>query len=72
MGKNPILWIVYSEATLGFDLRMLYWEMIRHPLERLWTFFSPWVLAFFTLDVEHVDDDVMCYDDLRMLGLTYH
>jgi hypothetical protein len=31
-------------------------------------------LAFSTLDVEHIDDesDIMHYDDLMMVGPTYH
>jgi hypothetical protein len=56
---------------LGFDLRTLHLEMTGHPLER-WTLLSPWALGFSTLDVEHINDDIMHYDDLMMVGPTYH
>jgi hypothetical protein len=32
----------------------------------------PWALGFSTLDVEHINDDIMHYDDLMMVGPTYH
>jgi hypothetical protein len=57
---------------LGFDLSTLHLEMIGNPLERCQTLLSPWTLAFSTLDDDHIDDDVVHYDDLMRVGSTYH
>jgi hypothetical protein len=38
-----------TQSLLGFDLRTLHLEMIRHSLERSCTLLSPWTMALFLL-----------------------